>query len=84
MARPIRVEYEGAVYHVTALGNERRRVFRDDQDRPRFVDTLAECADRSGVLRVVQRVDRAAGRNRSLRNRLATARKNVNVSIVES
>jgi len=84
MARPIRVEYEGAVYHITARGNERRRVFRDDQERPRFVDTLAEYADRRGVLRVVPRVDRAAGRNPSLRKRLATARKNVNVSIVES
>jgi len=69
----------GAVYHVTARGSERRRVFRDEPDRPRFVDTPAECADRRGVLRVVPRVDRAAGRAPSLRNRLATARKNVNV-----
>lgn len=29
MARPIRVEYEGAVYHVTARGNERKRIYRD-------------------------------------------------------
>ena len=50
MARPIRVEDEGAVYHVTARGNERRKVFRDDQDRQCFVDTLAECAERFGLV----------------------------------
>jgi putative transposase len=27
MARPLRIEYEGAFYHVTARGNERKRVF---------------------------------------------------------
>ena len=29
MARPIRVEFEGAVYHVTARGNERKRIYRE-------------------------------------------------------
>ena len=42
MARPIRVEFPGAVYHVMARGNERREIFRDDQDRRRFLETLAE------------------------------------------
>jgi len=32
MARPIRVEFEGAVYHVMARGNERRAIFRSDQE----------------------------------------------------
>jgi hypothetical protein len=34
MARPLRVEFSGALYHVTARGNERRRIFRDERDRP--------------------------------------------------
>jgi len=49
MARPQRIEYEGAVYHVTARGNERRAIFRDDADRERFVRALAESVERFEV-----------------------------------
>ncbi len=49
MARPIRVEFAGAVYHVMARGNERREVFRDDPDRQRFLETLAEAVARFGL-----------------------------------
>jgi putative transposase len=40
MARPLRIEYPGAVYHITSRGNEKRPVFKDDQDRYAFLDTL--------------------------------------------
>ncbi len=40
MARPLRIEYPGAYYHVTARGNERRAIFRDDHDRERFLTYL--------------------------------------------
>lgn len=40
MARPLRIEYPGAVYHVTGRGNERKAIFRDDQDRRAFLNTL--------------------------------------------
>jgi REP element-mobilizing transposase RayT len=50
MARPIRVEYEGAAYHVTSRGNERKSIFRDDTDRSRFLTTLGECCERFGVV----------------------------------
>ena len=33
MSRPIRVEYPGAIYHVTVRGNARNDIFRDDGDR---------------------------------------------------
>jgi putative transposase len=36
------MEYEGAVYHVTARGNERRAIFTDVRDREYFLATLAE------------------------------------------
>jgi putative transposase len=49
MARPIRVEFAGEVYHVMARGNERREIFRDDRDRQRFVETLAEAVERLGL-----------------------------------
>ncbi len=42
MARPPRIAYEGAVYHVTARGNERRAIFRDDADYERFLRVLGE------------------------------------------
>ena len=45
MARPLRVEYEGAIYHVTVRGNDRRDIFRDDHDRRRFLDRLADCVE---------------------------------------
>jgi putative transposase len=44
MARPLRIEYEGALYHVAVRGNERQAIFRDDADRERFVRVLAESA----------------------------------------
>lgn len=37
MARPLRLEYPGAVYHVMSRGQERGQVFRDDGDRERFL-----------------------------------------------
>lgn len=40
MVRPQRIEYEGAVYHVTARGNERRAIFADDADREYFLRVL--------------------------------------------
>ena len=43
MARMLRLEYGGAIYHVTARGNERKNLFRSDADRLRFVEKLAEC-----------------------------------------
>lgn len=45
MARPLRVEYEGAIYHVTIRGNDRRNIFLDDRDRQRFLDRLADCVE---------------------------------------
>ena len=49
MARPIRIEYEGAVYHVTLRGNERRPIFKTDGDRERFLRTLSASVERYDV-----------------------------------
>lgn len=49
MARLIRVEYLGAVYHVTARGNKRRRSFSDDVDRRQFLGTLAQAVEEQGL-----------------------------------
>ena len=46
MARPVRIEYEGAVYHVTVRGNHRNDLFADDRDRERFLHNLEEGTQR--------------------------------------
>ena len=46
MARPLRIEYDGALYHVTSRGNERKAIFRDDTDRELFLATLFQVTER--------------------------------------
>jgi REP element-mobilizing transposase RayT len=41
MARPLRIEFPGAVYHVTSRGDRREAIFEDDADRRGFLDVLA-------------------------------------------
>jgi len=41
MVRPLRIEYPGALYHVTNRGNDRKPIFKDDQDRNKFLELLA-------------------------------------------
>ena len=40
MTRPLRIEYDGALYHVTSRGNERKPVFKDKPDRELFLSIL--------------------------------------------
>jgi putative transposase len=40
MARPLRIEYPNAVYHVTSRGNARNKIFLGDQDRENFLFVL--------------------------------------------
>ena len=48
MARPIRIQYPGAVYHVMARGNRGLKIFADDQDRKSFLGTLEEACGKTG------------------------------------
>ena len=50
MARPLRVEFPGALYHVTSRGNGRQAIFYNDGDRQLFFDILAEVIERHGWL----------------------------------
>ncbi len=43
MPRKLRVEYEGAIYHIMNRGDREEPIFKDDADRERFLETLAEC-----------------------------------------
>ncbi|MHB0972006.1 MAG: transposase [Thermoanaerobaculia bacterium] len=42
MARPLRLEHPGAIWHVTSRGNERRAIVRSNADRHAFLEFLAE------------------------------------------
>ena len=42
MARKLRFEYPGAIYHVMNRGDHREPIFHNDADRRRFLETLAE------------------------------------------
>lgn len=48
MARPLRLEYAGAVYHVTARGNRKERIFETDMDRNKFFKILGRVCERFG------------------------------------
>ncbi len=46
MARPLRLEFPGAIYHLTSRGNAQAPVFLDDADRRAFLGILADTVDR--------------------------------------
>lgn len=50
MARPLRIEYEGAFYHITSRGNEGKRIFKSNPDRRRFLRYLQDAHRRFKVI----------------------------------
>lgn len=46
MARPLRVEFPGAVYHVTSRGDRREAIYRDDADRTTQLEIIGQAMDR--------------------------------------
>ena len=46
MARPLRVEFEGAIYHVMSRGNARQNIVEETDDWVRLRDRLAETVER--------------------------------------
>src|SRR4030065_2173313 len=40
MARPLRIEYPGAFYHITSRGNERKNIFKNEYDFKKFLEYL--------------------------------------------
>ena len=47
MARKLRVQYPGAMYHVMNRGDRREAIFTDAEDRKRFLQTLGEACERT-------------------------------------
>lgn len=50
MARPLRIEYPGAFYHVTSRGNEQKDVFKSQKDREKFLSYVESAVVRYGAV----------------------------------
>lgn len=48
MARPLRIEFAGALYHITSRGNAREDIYKDDSDRDDFLELLHKTNMRHG------------------------------------
>jgi putative transposase len=46
MSRPLRIEFDGALYHVTSRGDRQEPIYEDDQDRRGFLDVLGSVVER--------------------------------------
>ena len=46
MSRPLRIEFPGAVYHITSRGNARQDIFLNDGDRSTFLNILASVVEK--------------------------------------
>ncbi len=50
MARPLRIQYPNAFYHITSRGNEKRRIFTSDRDCEKFKEYLAQAQEKFGFI----------------------------------
>jgi REP element-mobilizing transposase RayT len=50
MGRPLRIEFEGACYHVTSRGNEQKDIFKSKRDREKFLGYLESAVFRYGAI----------------------------------
>ncbi|OIN97788.1 hypothetical protein AUJ66_02200 [Candidatus Desantisbacteria bacterium CG1_02_38_46] len=50
MTRPLRIEFGGAFYHITARGNEKKPIFLDDCDRTKFKEIIQKVLKRTGAI----------------------------------
>lgn len=50
MARPLRIEYPNAFYHVTSRGNEKKEIFKSSADREKFLEYLESAVTRYGAV----------------------------------
>lgn len=44
MTRPVRIEFERALYHVAARGDRGEAIYEDDADREQFLEILGEAS----------------------------------------
>ena len=52
MPRKLRLQYPGAIYHLMNRGDRREKILKDDQDRLRFLETLAQACEKAGLVQL--------------------------------
>ncbi len=57
MVRQLRLEYEGAIYHITARGNERKKIYHSQRDYTKFKEYLKLSKKRFSCINPCIRVD---------------------------
>ncbi len=62
MARQLRLEYEGAFYHVTSRGNERRKIYFSEYDYQKFRKYLGTAQDKYGYKTLVKEIKKLEDR----------------------
>lgn len=50
MARPLRIEYPGAFYHVINRGNNQENIFKNDRDKEKFLEYIEKAAERFSII----------------------------------
>lgn len=50
MGRPVRIQFPGALYHITSRGNEKKEIFLAEEDRAKFLNILRDYHERYGIL----------------------------------
>jgi putative transposase len=50
LARPLRIQFPRAFYHITSRGNERKAIFRNDRDRQKFLSYLESAHESYGAI----------------------------------
>ena len=46
MARPLKIEFAGALYHITSRGDRREDIYRDNEDRQQWLEILGQVCER--------------------------------------
>jgi len=53
MARPLRLEYDGALYHVTARGNEKQDIYFTPTDYEKYLSYIVRAKEKYGISRMI-------------------------------
>jgi len=79
MARPLRINFSGAFYHVTSQGNEQKDVFKSKRERIAEVESVFGIGE-SGVSQACRRVKDKIRNDKKLGRKIAKIEKKLNVS----
>ncbi len=83
MARPLRIEYPGAFYHVASRGNEQKDIFKSKGDREKFISYLESASQRYGAVfhAYLSRFEESIESDKSLKEIVTKIRINLCLSI---